>query len=309
MTLGNLYLLFFLVISTQALDYHDKSFLALSKSSNTFLQHTRLGRIILSFSSLAAKDSEFTPLYEALDLLLASLQEQITSENKLFGESYTVHNSSLETLSSQIESTQLEINNAKDLLVNSLQKTQTTLEEEIETIAQSLLDFKDRKDELQQQRADQQEENSQKILDLTEAINAIDDAIAILRTLSTNSEGTSFIQTRYENVNQVKSLLKLSVSRVKHSFYIETLVQALTSLGEKNFVDQDTLLRVLNLLKELLDSFETEKKNVADYDDQAQLLYENQLQSIEDSISAAETSYELANTNLDDINGNFILKG
>lgn len=301
MTLGNLYLLFFLVLSTQALDYHDKSFLTLSKSSPSFLQHTRLGKIILSFSSLAAKDSQFSALYEALDLLLASLQDQIASENQSYDQSYALHNTSIETLSSQIESTQLEIETAQDLLTNSLETSEDSLNEVIETISQSILDFRAKKVELQSQRQTQQEENSQKILDLTEAINAIDDAIDILRTLSTGSESSSFIQRRYENLNQVKNLLKLSVTRVKHSFYIETLVQALTNLGEKNFIDQDTLLRVLNLLKELLESFETQKKNIADYDDQAQLLYENQVQSLDDSIAAEEAALELANSQLNDV--------
>lgn len=303
MTFGNLVLLFFLLISVQALDYHDKSFLSLSRSSPTFLQHSRLGKIILSFSQLSSKESDFSGLFDALDLLLASLQDQILSENTTYVSSQTLHQSAVETLSNLISQTKLQAETAQDTLTNTLSPSKEEIETQIEDISQSILDFYSRKTELEDERTSQQAKNSQEIFDFTEAINAVEDAISILRVLSVSgSGGVSFVQRKYEDLSQAKNLLKLSVSRVKHGFYINTLVQALSFLGEKNFIDQDALTRVLNLLKELRDSFETEKKNIADYDDQQQILYENSLQSIEDGIEAQTTSLNLAKTQLNDVN-------
>ena len=96
--------------------------------------------------------------------------------------------------------------------------------------------------------------------------------------------------------------MRLSVSRVKHNFYVESLLQAISFLTEKsNFIDQDTLKRVLNLLKELRDSFDVEKKNLSDYDDQQQILYEGHVKSLEDSITAQQAALDLDNTQLNDL--------
>ena len=306
MTLGNIILVFSLLFSIQALDYHDKSFLSLSKSTPTFLQHTRLGKLIINLAQIAAKDTQYTPLFEALDLLLSSLHEQINSENSTFAQSSDLHTSAVSTLSEQISDADLVKKTAENLLENDLQPQKISIVAEIERLLGEIYDWNKKITELQETRIQEQLENSQKILDLTEAINALDEAITILRALN-NDAGSSFIQRKYDNLNQAKNLVKLSVSRVKHSFYIETLVQALSFLSEgQTFIDQDTLKRVLSLLKELRDSFETEKQNLADYDDQQQILEENQITSIEATIAALEEAKILAQTQLSDVNSKFL---
>ena len=302
MTLGNILLIFFLIFSCQGLDYHEKSFLSLSKSTPNYLSHTRLGKLILSFSQLKLHDGQFTDLYNALDTLLSSLQQQIDSENDTFKQASDVHDSAVSNLNDQITTVTTDLNNAQNLLDTELIPSKRLKENDINDVSQSIVDFQNQISDAQGQRATQQEENSQKILDLTEAINAIDEAMSILRGLSTDNQGVSFIQKRFDDVTQAQNLLRLSVSRVKHNFYVESLLQAISFLTEKsNFIDQDTLKRVLNLLKELRDSFDVEKKNLSDYDDQQQILYEGHVKSLEDSITAQQAALDLDNTQLNDL--------
>jgi predicted nucleic acid-binding Zn-ribbon protein len=299
---GNIFLIFFLFFSIRALEPTEKSFLSLTKPTNSFLQHSRLGNIILSFAQMSTTDDQFNGLYDALDTLLSSLEDQITSENGTFSQSSDLHESAVDTLDQQISDVTNDLNTAQDYLNSTLYIQLSDIEADIDSVTQSIQDYQSQIVDLQTQRAAQQESNSQSILDFTEAINAVDDAIGLLRSLGGSSiDGSSFIQKRFEDIAQTKNLLKLSVSRVKHSFYVDTLVQTLSYLGDKNFVDQETLKKVVNLLKELRDSFETEKKSVADFDDQQQLLYENQVKAINDAIDAQNQALDLDNSELNDV--------
>ena len=302
---GNILLIFSLIISLQALEPFQKSFLSLSKPEHSFLKHSRLGNIILSFAQMSTTDDQFNSLYQALDLLLSSLQDEISSENGTFQQSSDLPDSSLDTLNQQVSDVKNTLNNAQDSLDSTLNPEKADLEDKIDSITQSIEDYQTQKGDLQSQRATQQEENSQSILDYTEAINAVEDAINTLRNLGAtgSSDSSSFIQKRFEDLVQTKNLLKLSVSRVKHSFYVDTLIQTLSYLGEKNFVDRDTLGKVVKLLQELLDSFNTAKKNLSDFDDQQQLLFENQVKAINDAISAEQDALDLGNSELNDVKG------
>lgn len=252
---------------------------------------------------MSTTDDQFNSLYQALDLLLSSLQDEISSENGTFQQSSDLHDSSLDTLNQQVSDVKNTLNNAQDNLDSTLYPQKADLEAKIDSITQSIEDYQTQKGDLQTQRATQQEENSQSILDYTEAINAVEDAINTLRNLGATDSSSSFIQKRFEDLVQTKNLLKLSVSRVKHSFYVDTLIQTLSYLGEKNFVDRDTLGKVVKLLQELLDSFDTAKKNLSDFDDQQQLLFENQVKAINDAISAEKDALDLANSELNDVKG------
>lgn len=277
---------------------------------NAKFAKSKLGKFIVNFaeftSSLSAPD--YNPLFDALDALEANLEEQLSQSQQNHEDAEVTHNNLVinyetnrDNANADVVATQQTLNNLADDVV--------TYENDITTAQKAIADNNQAIVDLNEARTERVARYEQDVADVASGIDSIDEALALLRSLQTTSDVTSFIQTNEKALVQVKDKLKksfdsLSSRKRAHYRYRPLLMAVVEVMSKQNFVNQEALVKVINLLVDLRAQLVEYSAKLDSDEETAEENYNSQLQGLNDAVALATDNLSTAQTNLENTNAN-----
>jgi DNA repair exonuclease SbcCD ATPase subunit len=217
--------------------------------------------------------------------LVALLQETEANYGKVksnYLSSKKTYEDTISELDKQILEKKGEIsskNTDKDTLEGFNRKSQQTIEDSNDAITAA-----------EQARAESHEAYLQKVEDLTEAIQACTDALALLHELDDKDlTAPSFLQITEKKLRNhfMKVQEKLANMKLKNS--ITPLIKMLVEVAQQG-VNSDMIQRIITLVEELRRSLEAELETAHSDERTAQQLHETTLKTLGATIEAEESA-------------------
>lgn len=308
MKTNNVFLiLVLLIISSLA---HKNKLQSAIESDSKFLSQiksNKLGKIILGLSQLTT-NGDYSSLFDALDLLIANLQSKLETQQDLFDGANSLHQSSVDTYESTIENLKLSIVDLEQSLNNNLKPDLVQIQDNIDTLVDRISNIQEQIEKSVSLREREQSEFKQRNQDLSEGIDAINEALDLLSSLLTENEEdmtVSLVQTQKQSLLQIKNKLQKKLKNVRNSFEYKPIIEALTQITVKDdFVDQATLRKIIDLLNEIQDSLEEMLYELQQQEEQAEQDYEETIANSNDDLELSQRILSENNEKLKDIKGN-----
>lgn len=288
---GNFLLIFSLLLFFSFA--HKSKLQSTIESDSKFLSQLRtnkLGKIILGLSELAT-DNDYDALFEALDMLSNGLNEKIETQTNLLNSAKNIHDLAVETYESLIENLELTIadlqqnlNNNLNPELNQLYTDIATLQERVENIQQQIADATSLRNH-------EKNEYENRNKDISDGIDSIDEALELLNSLANDNgdKSVALIQTQKQNLLQIKNKLQKKLSHIRNSFEYKPIIEALTQITlSDEFVDQQTLHKVISLLNDIRDSLNQMLYDLQEQEETAIKDFENTIQNSNDDLNLSQ---------------------
>jgi hypothetical protein len=237
------------------------------------LQKSRWGRAILTMVELhALSGGVVQELIDGINDLIADLNEELAELEFDFGVRTNEHNALVVKLEQDIQDAEIDVQRTDDTLENLLKPRRTQLRAKIGGLQENQAHNRKALDEATLIRKQQHEEYEALVAEYNAATGAVDEALALLSTLT----NPSLIQ-----VKKFHHSLRKIEARIRPHTQQATLIKALITLAaEQNFSDQGIIGEIVNKLNEfrnqvvqaLNDLTATEADNVADFEERVAAL-------------------------------------
>ncbi len=273
---------------------------------------TKLGKFIVNFAEFTSSMTEpnYDPLFDALDALEQTLEDQLASSQQANADGEVIHNNLIinyennrDSANSDVVSTNQELQTLAEDQV-SYQNDITNAQESIATNNEAIVNLNNfRADRVAQYNLDVEETNS--------GVDSIDEALTLLRSLQTSSDVTGFIQLNEKALLEVKGRLQKSFDQISskkrtHYRYRPLLMAVIEVMNKQNFVNQDALVRIIDLLVDLRASLSDFLAKLDLDEANAEANYQTQYDGLKTAVTISTENLELATANLENTNGKFI---
>ena len=242
------------------------------------------GRIITSLLKLSENpQDENKKLYDGLKRIIEDTEAKIQAENKLFAESESLHSQNLEEFNNNIRQIKIDIATASSLLSEQLYPSRDS---DTRSNGENQKRFEESNMSMkvaEKERVTQRSEFSKKDQDLAYGIEVCIDVIKMLSDLRVQSQEEKslnvFLQTHKRVFAQLNSKLQSTVGKLRKDFEYKPIVDALTDISMKK-VNREVLEKVIELLRELKDSFVQERASLAEEEVANEKNYQKRLESL-----------------------------
>ena len=288
---GNLFLIFFLLILS-SFAHKSKLQATIESDARVFsqLKSSKLGKIILGLSELAT-EGDYNALFDALDMLLSSLEQKIQTQTDLLNNAKNIHDTTVDLYQSSIEDLKVGIADIEQNLNNNLNPELSQVNTDITTVQERIANIEQQIADATSIRNREKQEYEQRNGDLTDGVDAINEALDLLNSLLSESDDSSItlIQTQRQNLLQIKNKLQKRLSHIRNSFEYKPIIEALTQITlNDDFVDQPTLVKVINLLVDIRDSLNQMLYELQDQEQRAETDFENTIQNANDDLNLSQ---------------------
>lgn len=277
---------------------------------NAKFAKSKLGKFIVNFAEFtnSLSDPDYNPLFDALDALEANLNDQLLQAGQNQATAEETHNGLISNYESNRDNANSDIISTQQTL-KTLADDVATYQNDIATAQQNIADNNEAIVELNSNREERIAKYEQDVADTASGIDSIDEALELLRSLQTTSDASAFIQTNEQALNTVreklsKSFQSLTMKKRAHYRYRSLLVAVVEIMNKQNFVNQDALSKVINLLVDLRASLVDYSAKLDSDEAAAEEAYTNQLQILNDAVALATSNLETAQANLENTNDN-----
>ncbi len=288
---GNFLLIFFLIVFPSF--SHKNNLQSTIETDSKFfsqLKSNKLGKIILGLFELAS-ESDYDALFEALEMLSNGLLQKIQTQSDLLNSAEAIHDSTVQNYESTIKNLQLSIADLEQSLNNNLSPELSKVQSNIETLEERIANIQQQILDSTSIRSQEKEDYEQRNKDLTDGINAINEALGLLDSLVTETEESSvaLIQTQRQNLLQMKNKLQKKLSLIKNSFKYKPIIEALTQITlNDDYVDQETLQKIISLLIEIRDSLDQMLFDLQEQETTAQTDFEKTMKNSNDDLDLSQ---------------------
>lgn len=272
---------------------------------------SKLGKFIINFAqALSSQDTtvDYSPLWSALDTLVQSLEDQQTSADAANQAAQVIHNNLISNYQANADSANSDIV-ATNQQLNDLAADQTSYQNQIANDQAAIDSANQQISDLNSARSDRVDTYNQNVEDANSAISSIDQALQLLRSLQVSSDTSSFLQLNEKAFKETKAKLQKSLdqmgSRKKTNYRYKPLLLAVVEiLSSQNFVNQDALTNVINLLVDLEGTVNDYLTKLNNDEQNAEDNYNTQLSGLNNATDLATQDQENAQSNLDNTNAN-----
>lgn len=279
---------------------------------NAKFAKTKLGKFIVNFAEFTSKmqDVDYDPLFDALDALSLNLESQLASAQQSDADAEVIHNNLIINYENARD-------NANSDVISTTQTLQTladdvvTYQEEIATAQNDIAADNEAIVNLNSARNEQVAQYEKDVEDTNSGIDSIDEALTLLRSLQTSSDTGSFIQLNEKAFTDVKSKLQKAFDQVSskkrtHYKYRPLLMAVVEIMNKQNFVNQEALGRVINLLVDLRAGFADYLVKLDSDEAVAEENYNAQLNGLNTAIALSTEDLNTASTNLENTNASIL---
>ena len=277
---------------------------------NAKFAKSKLGKFIVNFAEFTSSvsDGEWDPLFDALDALTDSLEDQLAASQQSNADAEVVHNNLVINYENNRDSANSDVV-ATNQLLSDLAEDQILYENQIAQAQEDAAADNEAIFDLNEARTDRINLYTADVEDADSGIDTIDEALALLRSLQTSSDVTSFIQTNDQALNSIKSRLQksfdsLSSKKRSHYRYRPLLMAVVEIMSKQNFVNQDSLVKIIDLLVDLRGDISDFMAKLDADEAAAEENYQAQLDGLNAAIQLATEAQATAQTNLDNTNAN-----
>lgn len=277
---------------------------------NAKCSKSKLGKFIVNFAEFTntLSDTDWDPLFDALDALTDSLEDQLAAAQQANSDAEVVHNNLIINYENNRDSANSDIVSTNQTLAD-LDDDQVYYENQIAQAQDDTAADNEAIVDLNEARTDRVNAYTQDVEDADSGIDTIDEALALLRSLQTSSDVSSFIQTNDQAFINIKNKLQksfesLSSKKRSHSRYRPLLMAVVEIMNKQNFVNQDGLIKVIDLLVDLRGDISDFMTKLDSDEAAAEDNYQAQLDGLNNAIELATEAQATAQTNLDNTNAN-----
>lgn len=276
---------------------------------NAKFAKSKLGKFIVNFAEFSSSMSQnYDALFDALDSLTANLEDQLTQANQANVDAEVIHNNLIINYENNRDSANSDVVSTKQTLSN-LADDQVTYTNKISSAQASISNNNQAIADLNTANQDRITQYNLDVADVTSGIDSIDEALKLLRSLQTSTDTGAFIQTNDKALGEVKSKLEksfisLSGKKKSHFRYRSLLTATIELMTKQNFVNQEALTQVINLLVDLRASLSEFSAKLDSDELNAQASYSSQLEALNTAVTLAEEDLANAKTNLENTNAN-----
>ena len=280
---------------------------------NAKFAKSKLGKFIVNFAEFTSsmKDPDYDPLFDALDSLTQALEDQLAQAQQANADAEVDHNNLIINYENNRDNANSDVVSAQQTLA-SLADDQVTYSGEISQAQTDIANDNQQLVDLASERSDRVALYEEDVANVNSGLDSIDEALTYLRSLQTSSDVASFIQTNEKALNDVKAKLQksfeaISAKKRAHYRYRPLLLAVVEIMTKQNFVNQDSLGRVIALLVDLRASLSDHLTALDNEETDAETNYNNVVDALNSAIELSTSDLNTAQSNLDNTNGNFFL--
>ena len=274
---------------------------------------TKLGKFIVNFAEFTSSmtDPNYDPLFDALDALDQTLDDQLASAQQANADGEVIHNNLILNYENNRDSANSDVVSTNQELA-SLSDDQVSYQTDIVSAQDSIAANNEAIVSLNSARADRITQYNLDVEETNSGVDSIDEALTLLRSLQTSSDVTGFIQLNEKALLEVKGRLQKSFDQISskkrtHYRYRPLLMAVIEVMNKQNFVNQDALVRIITLLVDLRASLSDFLAKLDSDEATAEANYQAQLDGLNTAVTISSDNLALAQTNLENTNGKFII--
>jgi predicted nucleic acid-binding Zn-ribbon protein len=272
---------------------------------NAKFAKTKLGKFIVNFAELTTSlgQANYDPLFDALDLLEQTLEDQLANAQANQADAETIHTSLVNNYENNRDSANSDVIATQQTLAN-LAESLASYQNDIANANAAIAANSEAIVNLNNERADRVAKYNADVEDVNSGIDSIDEALALLRSLQTSSDVTGFIQLNDKALTDIKAKLHksfdgLSNKKRTHYRYRPLLMAVIEVMNKQNFVNQDALVRVINLLVDLRASLSDYLAKLESDEVAAEENYNAVLEGLNVAVQLASDALSVAQENAD----------